>query len=520
VEGAPVGDGGWTSCVVSGFRTRNKGGRSGWGAGQRIAYGASAAPGAGGSGKANVQQNTRPSPLERFLGTFTDIRPGEGPTGLVLFANVFLLLCAYYFVKPLRDSWIAVSSVQGLSTMELKAYSSFGQSLLLAGLASLVANLSHRVTRSNLVSGSILISMSNLVVFWLLRPGFLAPNVPYAGIAFYLWVGMFGVFLIAQFWTMAADLYAGERGTRLLPLIAIGATAGAAFGSWLTTVLVSGGMSPATLLILANIPLAASIVLSRLAYVRGPLGRGRVDPLPRPTADDERTGRAGRGAIGFIFTHRYLVTVALVALLTNWVNTNGENLMFRVLQDTLASKAAAQGITDPARVQELVGRETTLFYSSLFTYVNVIALVAQAFLASRLLRYGGFGAIMLMLPVISLISYSTMALLPILPVVRSLKIAENSTDYSINNTARQVLWLPTSSETKYRAKPAIDSLFLRLGDGLAALTVVVGVHFLDLPPRAFFLVNVVLAVAWLLLAVTIVRAYSRMMSASPEQVPA
>ncbi len=80
-----------------------------------------------------------------------------------------------------------------------------------------------------------------------------------------------------------------------------------------------------------------------------------------------------------------------------------------------------------------------------------------------------------------------MAMLPVLAVVRVMKIAENATNYSIDNTARQVLWLPTTTEMKYKAKPAIDSLFVRLGDGLAALTVLVGVQLfapLDAEPRA------------------------------------
>jgi len=480
--------------------------------------------------RVQVQNNTRLSPLERILATFTDIRPGEGMTGLILFANVFLILCAYYFIKPLRDSWIAVSNVEGFSTMEVKAYSSFGQSILLAGVASLFATLSTRMPRRTLITRSTLVCMSNLVVFWALQPGYFFDNLPYAGVVFYLWVGMFGVFIVAQFWTLAADLYAGERGTRLLPLIAIGATAGAASGSYLTTALVSSGVfDSASLLLFANVPLGLSILLTRAADVRGPLGAGSDDAprsearvgesaspvAARPSAPGAaRVEGVGKGAVFFIFRHPFLVSVALVVLLSNWVNTNGENLLFRVIQDGLTQQALAAGITAPGPLTAFVRNQTTLFYGSFFFWVNICALLLQAFVASRLLRYGGFGAIMLMLPCIALFSYSTMAFFPVLAVVRMLKIAENATDYSINNTARQVLWLPTTKEMKYRAKPAIDSLFVRLGDGLAALTVLIGVHFLDLSTRSLFMVNVTLVVAWLVLSVAIVRGYSRMTASS------
>ena len=153
---------------------------------------------------------------------------------------------------------------------------------------------------------------------------------------------------------------------------------------------------------------------------------------------------------------------------------------------------------------------TTAFYGNFFFWVNLTALGAQALLASRLLRYGGLGVILLLLPTISLLTYSAMALLPILLVVRVMKTAENGTSYSINNTARHVLWLPTTAAMKYRAKPAIDTFLVRLGDGLAALTTLVGVRFLALSTSAFFAVNVALAAAWLLVTVVVVREHRRL----------
>ena len=67
-----------------------------------------------------------------------------------------------------------------------------------------------------------------MVIFWFLQPGLFLGSSRGPGIVFYLWVGMFGVFVVAQFWTFCADLYTDERGKRMLPLIAIGATSGAA----------------------------------------------------------------------------------------------------------------------------------------------------------------------------------------------------------------------------------------------------------------------------------------------------
>ncbi len=426
-----------------------------------------------------------------------------------MFAAVFSIMCAYYMVKPLREGWIAVSAIGGLSKVEIKAYSSLLQSLVLLAVVGTWARVAARCCTRTLLTRTALACAATLVLFWLAQPGFLFAALPGVGIAFYLWVGMFGVFIVAQFWAFAADLYADdERGSRLLPLIGIGATAGAAAGSLLTEHLVKSQIfDSGTLLLLANVPLGVSILLTRAADARGPLGTPRSERVKTTTPAGAGDGH---GAVAFVFRHRYLLAAAMVALMTNWVNTNGENLLFRVVQEALDQERQASGITGEAATIAFVREHTAAFYGNFYFWVNVTALVLQALVASRLLAYGGFGAIFLLMPAIALLSYGSMAILPVLWMVRVMKVAENSVDYSINNTARQVLWLPTTAEMKYKAKPVVDSLFVRLGDGCAALTVLLGVQMLALSTRGFFLVNVALVVAWLAAAVVIVREHGRL----------
>jgi AAA family ATP:ADP antiporter len=443
---------------------------------------------------------------ERFLGLFTEVRPGEGTTALLMFANVFLILCAYYFVKPLREGWIAISDIGGLSKMEVKAYSSFAQSLFLLFIVGWYGRLAGRWDRVTLITWATLFCISNMVIFWFLQPGLFFEALPLSGIVFYVWVGMFGVFVVAQFWTFCADLYTDERGKRMLPMIAIGATAGAAAGSWIVSQLVDTGIvDTKALLLVATVPLFVSIVLTKIVDSR--------EARPVSSTVDETPREDGGGFLlsgaRLVLLSRFLLAAAVVTLLTNWVNTNGENLLFRVIQETLADQAVVEGVTDSSAVREFTRDGTTAFYGNFFFWVNTVALLLQAFVASRLLKYGGFAAIALMLPVIALLSYSAMALLPILAIVKMMKIAENATDYSINNTARHVLWLPVSSEMKFRGKPAIDTLYVRLGDGLAAVTVLVGVHLLAMSTQSFFVFNISLVICWLAFTFLMIREHQK-----------
>ena len=354
--------------------------------------------------------------------------------------------------------------------------------------------------------------MAVIVVFWFLQPDFFIANLPITGIIFYLWVGMFGVFVVAQFWAFVADLYTDERGRRLIPFVAIGATSGAMAGSWFTETLVQSKVVPTEeLLLVALLPLALSMLLARRAERLGASGPASIPPLqPPPASLKEPVPGAGVGAFRLILSSRLLIAVALLALLLNWVNTNGENLLFRVIQDFLADEARSQGVTTPSALLAFTRSQTAVFYGSFYLWVNVAALVLQCFVASRLLKYGGFGVMLLFAPVVSLMAYSVMAVVPILAVVKAMKVVDNATDYSISNTSRNVLWLPIPGLTKLKVKPTIDSLFARAGDGFSALTVLVGVQLLDLGTAGFFAFTVALVVAWLIVAIIVAREHARL----------
>ena len=125
-----------------------------------------------------------------------------------------------------------------------------------------------------------------------------------------------------------------------------------------------------------------------------------------------------------------------------------------------------------------------------------------------MIRFMGVRGALFILPVLALINYSIIAVAPILAVVRVGKILENSTDYSIQNTLRQALFLPTSREAKYKAKAAIDTFFTRAGDVVSAGFVALG-QVTGLPTAAFAGLNVALTGVWLWVAGQIAREHRK-----------
>lgn len=452
----------------------------------------------------------RPTVVERCLRLFSDVRPGEGATGLLLLANILLLLTAYYFVKPLRDGWLAVTEFRGLSRIEIKAYSSFAQSLVLLGVVPILGFLASRMSRRTLIVGSSVFFALNLLLFWVFHPDTLSISLPYTGVAFYLWVGIFSVTVVAQFWAFAADVYEPERGKRLFPLVALGATAGAALGSWLAERLVSVlQIEPYDLLYLAIVPLLGALSLTLIVERRGQTGRRRFR-----YRESEPAAPGEGGVYTLIFQNRYLLAAALLALVVSWVNTNGENILFGLVQRALAESAQLDGLVGIDAIAQFVQVETTAFYGNLYFWVNMCALVLQAFFASRIVKYGGFAAILFFTPIVSFFSYGLMAIFPALAIIRVMKIAENSSHYSAHNTARNLIWLPTSPNTIYKAKSAIDTVFVRAGDALAALTVLVVSNLWGASLGQLIMLNVGLVLIWGGIAWVLVRENERLTSQS------
>lgn len=463
-----------------------------------------------------MHSSTPLSGLERFLSLFANVKAREGITSLILVLNIFLILVAYYLVKPVREGWLSVSMFKGISQLEVKAYSAFGQSLLLLAALPLYAKLASIWTRRDLIVRVGTAFAVMLVLFWLVQPGLVWEQVPFAGILFYMFVGIFSVTLVAQFWSFAADVYGHDRGKRLFPLVAVGASAGAAVGAWVgERMIVLERLEAFDLMLLALVPLGAAMALGAWTDRRGTYG----DPSnSTKTRWVEPAAPSHKGAYRLIAKHRYLTGTALMVLIFSWVVASGDNILFGLVQQAVRENldSFAPGSVEYSR---MVNAATTAFYGNLYFWVNVCGLLLQAFFVSRILRYGGFMALMLTTPVISLVAYLSMAIAPVIGVIKVMKVAENSSNYSVNNTARNMLWLPATKEMLYQAKTAVDTLFVRIGDGLAAVTVLIGTRLVRLELIDFLVVNVFLIVIWLGIAVFLTRENRRLRALALQPPP-
>jgi ATP:ADP antiporter, AAA family len=426
--------------------------------------------------------------LERALSVFGEVRAGEGPSTLLLAVNVFLLLAGYSLMKPARDGLILTEG-----GAEVASYSAAAQAVLLMAAVPIYGWLGTRFIRIKLISIVMTFFAVTLV-------GFYAGGMAglREGVAFYIWIGLINVFIVSQFWQFANDLYTEGQGRRLFPLIGVGQSLGAWVGAAAVAPLVQRlNYTPYTLMFLGACVLLVALGTTLIV-------NARESKRVRPEVHDSSQETLGpQGGFELIFRDRYLLWIAVLIVLLNIVNTTGGYVLNRLIVGEAATRfGTAASAVAPSR------QFITAFSGSITAAVNLVGLLLQLFATSRIIRLMGVRGALFVLPVIALINYSVIVVAPLLAVVRVGKILENSTDYSIQNTLRQALFLPTSREAKYKAKAAIDTFFTRAGDVVSAGFVGLG-QLLGLTASAFAAINVALTIVWLSVARQIAKEHRR-----------
>jgi AAA family ATP:ADP antiporter len=412
----------------------------------------------------------------RILRPFARVEARE-VTGVVLMTlAAFLLLSAYYLLKTVREPLILL---QGGA--EVKLYARAGQAVIMTGVVYAYGELARRVGRMKLLAIVFLFFISNLAVF-----AMLARTTIQIGLPFFLWVGVFSYTIVAQFWALAADIYTEEQGKRLFPIIGGGSSIGAVAGAKLAQHLVPYG--PHVLMTVAVFVLLACVGLIVVIERRAIREVAHVEKHPdEPLADV--------GAFHLLARDKYLLFIAGLVVLLNWVNSSGEYLLDRTL--VAAAKAHGDGMA-------YVGA----FKGNYYAWYNGIGVALQLFAVSRILRVAGVRKALFFMPVFALGAYATAALFPVIAVMRVVKIGENSLQYSLQDTTRHALFLVTSRAEKFVGKTAVDTIAVRIGAIMSALFVFVGTRH-GWSTARFAAINVGLAAAWLGFAFFIGREHRR-----------
>jgi len=250
-------------------------------------------------------------------------------------------------------------------------------------------------------------------------------------------------------------------------------------------------------MLIAVAALCVSAALTRLAgYIMTKRGGESEKKKDNATLSNE-------GGFQLLMRDRYLMLIAILTVLLNIVSLSGDFIFGKLLLDQTNHVVGTAASLIKAR-KAYIGS----YYASYYEWTNAVSLIVQTFLVSRIYKRFGVRGSMFVLPIISVATFATILTNPILQVVRVLKIAENSTNYSLQNTVRAALLLPTSREAKYKAKAAIETFCVRLGDVLQAGVIFIGTS-LHFRVQAFAGMTLAITLLWLLVTFKLYQEHKR-----------
>ncbi len=428
------------------------------------------------------------SPFERALRLITVVRAGEGRCIALFALHGFLVMASYYLIKALRESFLLAEA-----DAEVRSYAVAANGILLMLLVPLYSAVRRRLDGRRLVVAITWLFAANMILFLVAYP---LRSGAWFGIVFFIWVGIYGLLVVAQFWALAAGSFNTRSGQRLFPAIMLGANLGALAGAQATSLLIEN-IGPPGLLAAGALVLALSTVL-----VAPELGAIPAGSRSQTTPEQARTTRSVFGGFRVVFSDRYLMLVAAFVVLLNCIGSTGDFLLANLMQQRATDIVAAA--TDGTTRETVIGT----LYARFQFWVTLVGVLLQMFVVSRVFRAIGIRGAVLVLPVIALVIYGAIGFVPVFSIIFIAKIIENATNYSLMNTTQQALYLPTSPVAKFDGKTTIDTFFWRFGDILQAALIYTGLNTFNLAPSAFALINVALCVAWIGLAVWIGTRYT------------
>lgn len=417
-------------------------------------------------------------------------REGEGTVLLWSTAYYFLVLCAYYVIRPIRDDIGAASGAEKLAWLFTGTL--VGMLLVHPLYTAIVA----RLTRRSFVTWAYRFFALNLVAFFFYFRTADPAQTVWAGRAFFIWTSVFNLFVVSVFWSLVTDLFRPTQGKRLFGFVAVGGTLGAMLGATITSSLI-GVVGRVGLMLVSAAILELAVQAARVldrhegAMREAALAEGDQTPDGGRDASKEVIGGGILDGIRHVFSSPYLFGIATLILFY----TISSTFLYFQQADIVA---AAFGDNR---------EERTRIFANMDLITNGLTLIAQLFLTGRVMKWLGVGVALAFLPILTLVGFGILGVAPVLSVLIVFQVARRAGNFAIQRPAREALFTVLPRTDKYKAKNFTDTFVYRVGDQVGAWSyAAMAVFGLTASGLAFTMVP--FSAIWLLLTVWLGRQYA------------
>jgi AAA family ATP:ADP antiporter len=356
------------------------------------------------------------------------------------FAYFFCILSSYYIVRPVRETMAVGSGPQTIPSLFI---GTFFAMIIATSVFGWVAS---RFPRRVFLPWVYLFFSANIAIFWLLFTQAVdsGNSTVWLGRAYFVWVGVFNLFVVSVFWSFMADIYTREQGRRLFGFISSGGSIGALLGGIATSSIVTTIGTHNLLPIAGGLLLLSLICITRL---RRWVVSEHEDEINQTAASDKPLGGNTFAGITHMLSSRYFGAIALISVIAS---TLGAALYM------FAAELVAVEIPNPD--------EQTRFFSNMNVAANLLTVIFQAFAVKQVVQRFGIGRALVLMPIVSAIGFTLLAMDPTLSVVAILTVARRAVGFGFSKPGTDMLYSVVTPEEKYKTKNFIDTAVYRGGD--------------------------------------------------------
>ncbi|MGB5256195.1 MAG: MFS transporter [Woeseiaceae bacterium] len=418
--------------------------------------------------------------VRRIIRSATKIEPHELTATVLSFLFVFVLMTAYFILRPVRDALSSDWTDQQLSWLWT---STFVFSLIAVSVYGAVIS---RV-RFRIIVPSVYTFFAVTFVGFYVAGSTLGDN-DLVNRAYYVWLSVFSLYHLSVFWTFMSGIYNREQAKRLFSIIAMGASAGAIVGPTIPTFF-ADNIGTLNLLLIAALLLMVPIPLIwKLEQLRGDQ-LGNADSSADLSGDQKLASNPFSGFTNFV-SNPYLLAIGLFILLYVVMNT----FIYFELRKMMGD----------------FDREVrTQIWGGIDLAVNSLALLTALFATGRLATRVGMPATLALIPVMMVGGWLVVALSPALGVLIGLQITRRAGNYAITRPGREMLFTAVDADTRFKAKPVIDIVVYRGGDVLTAWAYTALTATLGLGLAGVAAIAAAIAAVWAAAGIFLGRAYDR-----------
>ena len=376
--------------------------------------------------------------VSKFVNLSTRIKPNEIRATLLSFSFVFLLMTAYFILRPVRD---AMSSDWTDNELSWLWTSTFFFSFL---AVSLYGEIISRIKFNYVVPGVYVFFSISFFAFNFLSLILIDPDI--INKIFYVWLSVFSLFHVSVFWSFISNIFSKEQAPRLFGFIASGASIGAILGPSVP-ILFANQVGTMNLLIIAGIILLIPVPLiswlEKIQFSELKNHKVNLDETKNTIKKDFLSGFSS------LIKNPYLISISLF-------------ILFYVVMNTFIYFELRKLLIDFDRDAR------TQIWASIDLIVNVLAIVTAIFLTGRITTRFGMPTTLALIPVLMVLGWLVVAISPILLFLIGLQIIRRAGNYAITKPGREMLFTLVDNEARYKVKPVIDIVVYRGGDMLTA----------------------------------------------------